>query len=192
MTPRSAGSWILLLSLTACGGGEFQAARVDDAAVGDQQTSGPEASAADDGHDDAHDDGDARAPARDAGTDSRDDVNIVASDAALDAVDACTLVQHSDGPGPTATTGLGQTFSDCVPLGTYNQQLADDACQAWGAANGGITMHVDTFPCADGTQEAYCVSKYGSVARWGFSGPAMGHVCVSCGSCATSSDPTYE
>ncbi len=41
----------------------------------------------------------------------------------------CTLVTHSD--------GLGQTWQDCVALGTYDVTEAQKACQTWCAANGG-------------------------------------------------------
>jgi hypothetical protein len=38
---------------------------------------------------------------------------------------ACTLVTHSN--------GIGQTWQDCVPLGTYNESQAMKACEASGA-----------------------------------------------------------
>jgi hypothetical protein len=43
-----------------------------------------------------------------------------------DVSDACMPVTHSD--------GLGQTWTDCVPLGTYNEAQAMKACEAWTVA----------------------------------------------------------
>ncbi|MGH7297364.1 MAG: hypothetical protein ACRELB_20680 [Polyangiaceae bacterium] len=107
---------------------------------------------------------------------------------------ACTAVEHSD--------GLGQTFQDCVPAGTINQQLAEDACRA---ASGSY--------CAIGGQCAQDepdggqgYTNYfgwendagGCVAGWGFMGAGAvngaGHVKLSDGGgcCPTSSDPAYQ
>ncbi len=51
--------------------------------------------------------------------------------AATGGATGCTLVTHDN--------GLGQTWEDCVPLGTYTQAQATKACEAWCAAVGCIT-----------------------------------------------------
>jgi hypothetical protein len=92
-------------------------------------------------------------------------------------------VQHNN--------GLGQTFYDCVPFGTYNITLAMDACNVFAPlGHGGI--------CQGGT----CGSDTGvwnyqsaDCAGWIFSGPDQGIVHNSFGTscdCPVAGDPFYE
>lgn len=40
------------------------------------------------------------------------------------------------GPEVTHSNGVGQAWTDCVPLGTYDQSQAMKACEAWCSARG--------------------------------------------------------
>jgi hypothetical protein len=183
---------LFIAAATACGGNAFESGTSKDDA-GDDQTSRPEASAADDGPNDSKQDGDARAPAHDAGTDSLE-LNCAST----------SLVQHSD--------GLGESFCDDQALGTYNVKLAEDACRAWG---GDIQRSALYFTCGngyactdpsshDGGIESWSCCKGKSCAVWNICGIGTGHVCLasqpldagpippvpSC--CPLSSDPSWE
>jgi hypothetical protein len=70
--------------------------------------------------------------ASDGGVDA--DASTADADAASDAsqadeADACTTYTHSN--------GMGQSWTDCVPLGTYNEVQAAAACEAYVAVMGG-------------------------------------------------------
>jgi hypothetical protein len=88
--------------------------------------------------------------------------------------DACVLVTHS--------TGLGQTWQDCVPLGTYNEEQAMKACEAWCASGG------NCIPCTSGgrfCEDSETSSNYiagaittprsTTIAGWAFAGSNVGH-----------------
>ena len=74
----------------------------------------------------------------------------------------CTLVTHDN--------GLGQTWQDCVPLGTYNESQATKACKASGA--------IACNPTAACTSNAPIVCGYGPnpvvFGCWGYAGDAVG------------------
>ena len=75
-------------------------------------------------------------------------------------VEACSPVTHSD--------GLGQSWSDCAPLGTYDQAEAQAACEA----NGGS-------PCVLNACGAVCdVDPHspGYCSCWVYAGALAGHV----------------
>ncbi len=55
---------------------------------------------------------------------------VVGTGGAVEADAGCALVTHDN--------GAGQTWQDCVPLGTYNQEQAMKACEAWAVAVGGV------------------------------------------------------
>jgi len=85
-------------------------------------------------------------------------------------VDACALVTHDN--------GIGQTWQDCVPLGTYNQEQAMKACEAFTG---------DSKACAVAIG---CGASFGDVIRstlypevdyfWTYSGNHAGNVGMSC------------
>ena len=102
------------------------------------------------------------------------DVCITRPSPILDAgaCDGSGLVTHS--------TGVGQTWTDCVPLGTYTQAEAEAACRA----NGGTSCVVNT---CSGAGQAICDRDPGVGAGyctcWGFSGVAIVGRVVDTGSC---------
>ena len=61
-------------------------------------------------------------------------------------VAACAAVVHND--------GVGQMWSDCAPLGTFTQDQAEKACEAWCAVNGACHCELGTF-CGDSNQRVY-------------------------------------
>jgi len=67
--------------------------------------------------------------------------------------------------------GVGQNFSDCTPLGTYNTAQAIKACVAYT----GNSLQCRAATC--GTTSVVCSSEAAtSCACWAFAGPAAGHV----------------
>jgi hypothetical protein len=96
--------------------------------------------------------------------------------------DSCALVQHSD--------GLGQSFDDCVPLGMYNSQLANDACMAAEQFPSVLSLRET---CNGADEYVICCSQGPLSACWDYQGLLIGHVCSgSYPCCPSSSDPTYE
>jgi PKD repeat protein len=101
--------------------------------------------------------------------------------------------------------GLGQTYSDCAPLGTpgnsstYNQTMAQEAATAWNAS-GTIQME----QCGSGANVAQVVvdqvSPAGPTAVWTYSATGtqtatVGHVFASSSStasCPLSADPAWN
>jgi hypothetical protein len=111
---------LLASALLGCGGAEFTLVAEEDASPT------IESSAADDAGEDARtaDSGPPfEAHAQDSGAPetSPPDSGSASEDAEVDA--PCTPIAHSD--------GLGQTYLDCAPLGTYTQTTALEACTAW-------------------------------------------------------------
>jgi|SRR5271155_2748710 len=96
--------------------------------------------------------------------------------------DACTPVTHSN--------GVGQTWTDCVPLGTYNETQALEACGAFAASvngNDGICTYSNQFnDCSPNT----AVTTTTTMGVWAYAGGSVGHVARS--GCPTSSDPTWN
>ena len=73
-----------------------------------------------------------------------------------------------DGGGlSTHHTGTGSTWTDCVPIGTYDQAEAIKACQAWCAANGCYAACFSTSVCG-GENAVFGVSA-GMTAEMGWS-----------------------
>lgn len=87
-------------------------------------------------------------------------------------VDAgCALVTHND--------GTGQTWEDCTPLGTYSQEQAMKACEAWRAVNGGGACQIGTSaPCGDSLERVH-VSANGFYMGWVWQGANAGDVAKS-------------
>jgi hypothetical protein len=87
-----------------------------------------------------------------------------AGEAEAGQAEACSLVTHSD--------GIGQTWQDCLPLGTYDEAQALAAC----IANGGS-------PCVQsnctGAGSAICDKDPvmpGYCSCWTYAGSSAGHV----------------
>ena len=78
---------------------------------------------------------------------------------------ACTLITHDN--------GLGQTWRDCVPFGTWNESQAMKACVASGAA----TCHTVTV-CGPSLSEVrgYSADSSKVIGRWGYAGVLAGYV----------------
>lgn len=78
--------------------------------------------------------------------------------------DACTFVTHRN--------GVGQTWQDCVPLGTFNESQATKACKA------SVSVQCVVLDwCSGHTMRGYDVAGM-FVAEWGIGGTAGGHVAV--------------
>jgi len=126
----------------------------------------------------------------DVGVDSTGDVQADAPEAATeggrdspsdprdaDAPPPCSGVQHDD--------GLGQTFCDAVPAGTYTEQLATDACEAYVSGKGQWDGS-GSNPCASGAcssgdagnGDLVVCSYFDPVdcVCWTYQGPDMGDV----------------
>jgi hypothetical protein len=107
--------------------------------------------------------------APDAGGDSIIVVTPEAGEASSEA-EACTLVAH--------TNGIGQSWSDCAPLGTYNQTEAEQACEANAHLHGAASACV-VNDCDGPVAVAVCdvdVDVLGFCTCWTFAGPAAGRV----------------
>jgi hypothetical protein len=85
---------------------------------------------------------------------------------AAEAGDACVLVTHSN--------GLGQTWQDCVPLGTYNEEQALKACKASVAVQCVVLQY-----CGNPiySMRGYDVSG-SAVGDWGYGGSRGGVVAI--------------
>jgi hypothetical protein len=91
------------------------------------------------------------------------------------------LVVHSN--------GLGETFSDCAPLGTFNVTQALQACVAHTGDAGACT--VDPISCAQGDQ--VCGTSAAMCTCWRYNGNSAGKFSnsASC-SCVGSASPTWN
>lgn len=76
----------------------------------------------------------------------------------------CALVTHNN--------GLGQTWQDCVSLGTYNETQATKACKASVSVQCVILDY-----CGGYTMRGYDVAGM-FIAEWGYGGTTGGHVAV--------------
>ena len=70
----------------------------------------------------------------------------------------------------THSNGIGQSFYDCVPAGTYDLTQATAAANAWPVAA------VSTFTAACGTGMIYCKQAAAQCACWAYSGNRVGLV----------------
>lgn len=77
-------------------------------------------------------------------------------------VAACGEVVHDN--------GLGQTWSDCTPRGTFTQDQAVKACEAWCAVNGACHCAIGTF-CGDSSPRVYA-PRQSSFLTWVWQGDA--------------------
>jgi hypothetical protein len=136
-----------------------------------------------------------------------------------DVLSPSVKIQASAAAGATATAdlsatitclghdnGLGQTYADCAPLGTYTVDTATGAAQAFIAHflpiypdpfSGSGGWSTSTQPCGDGV-----VVTAGSLfapiaAAWAYSGSAAGHARAFEGLgaaviCPTTADPAWN
>jgi hypothetical protein len=91
--------------------------------------------------------------------------------------------------------GLGQTFCDFNPLGTYNEVTATEAAAAWVISQGGSPANIQQGQCINPNPQVEVVSAANSCAAWSYTAPA-GHVLLGSGvnncQCPTISDPTWD
>ncbi|MHB1844228.1 MAG: hypothetical protein ACYCWW_05255 [Deltaproteobacteria bacterium] len=99
----------------------------------------------------------------------------------------------SGGSGGSCETihsnGLGQSFYDCNPLGTYTAQAAAEAAAAW-APDGGAESSIHCGTGNPTNLDTLCSQFVGSCACWGYankvagevSGPGLGCSCPTGGS----------
>lgn len=124
---------VTLLLLAGCGGPAFEATVLERPDA--QSESAPDAPG--EGGDPLEGGGDEKdaAPEREAGQET------------------CAPVMHSD--------GIGQSWQDCVPLGTYDEQQALAACRSSGRSCAAVTCG------GDAGAQAVC----SACACWTFAGP---------------------
>jgi len=95
----------------------------------------------------------------------------------------CTPVTHSN--------GVGQTWQDCVPLGTYEQSEAMKAC----VAATGSAAQCAVVGCGSAVQNMVCVNSTSLPCDcWAYQSQSTGvsgHVSTSCG-CPGAGDPTWD
>lgn len=93
--------------------------------------------------------------------------------------DGCTPVTHSN--------GAGQMWTDCVPLGTYNETQAMKACAAQAVTEPAIYSCIASSDVC--SAEMY-VESTGGFGIWTYAGPFTGY--FGPGNCPTSSDPMWN
>jgi hypothetical protein len=94
--------------------------------------------------------------------------------------DGCTLVVHSN--------GLGGTWTDCVPLGTYDHDQAVRAC----LSDGAIVCDVGGSSTSNGPYYVICAVGLTDYPCWIYSGLGTGQVTDGTGSRpATPNDPHW-
>lgn len=84
--------------------------------------------------------------------------------------DACVLVAH--------TSGIGATWQDCVPRGTYNEAQATRACEASGAPECRATN------CGVGNLIVCGYNKNYVYGCWGYAGEFAGYAKAQSDSCS--------
>jgi hypothetical protein len=194
-------SILLLLALVGCGGDPFEAGELGrpdtdadvESAAGDDASDTGQHTAADAGHADSGADSGASQP--DSGSGAQDAAHEDSGDSASpladsggtpdssSAVDACTPLVHSN--------GIGQTYLDCAPLGTYNVTTATEACAAWAATWGGSASSCSSASCGVGSEGA--TDGQGHWANWAYESGNAGHVLLSTvDGCDLSSTPTWN
>jgi hypothetical protein len=179
--PRSLKLWPLLLSLWACGGGEFQ--------IGDPNADAAPEPAAESG---AFVPYAMRPPSpldSSAGSEASSgsvDGNLGATAAdrlePLEAADSSSTLRDSSvedagepGDGCSWTThfnGLGGTWQDCAPLGTMTDAEALAACKSHGACPGSCGCNGQALPCSTGLV-AYVWAPGGAVSSFDSSGACV-------------------
>lgn len=92
--------------------------------------------------------------------------------------DSGSPVTHSD--------GVGQTWQDCAPIGTYDQAEALRACEAH---SGNAALCVVGAGCGSGT---IVVTDTASGYVWGYSDTTIGYVAPGGNSCPTATGPNVK
>jgi hypothetical protein len=173
-------------------------ARADAPAVPEDDTGSDDATDAgptpgDDGPPPGDDDADAEIDAS-AGDDATDGAPSDANDSAppVDANDGGPPPDAGDGSACKAIVhfnGLGQTYTDCAPLGTYN---ADEAAKACAAADAGACTE-NTILCANAPME--CTSGNPCMC-WTYGGTTAGRARASGAAaicqCPLATDPPWN
>ncbi|HEY2354789.1 MAG TPA: collagen-like protein [Gaiellaceae bacterium] len=105
--------------------------------------------------------------------------------------DGCETQNPGCTPFYTHSTGLGQTFFDCAPLGSYSLGLALEAAAYWDSPT---TLNDQVISCADGS--ALSSAANGAWAVWAYSGSLTGRVSTGSSgtspSCPTTSDAAWQ
>jgi hypothetical protein len=104
--------------------------------------------------------------------------------------DGCETQNPGCSPTYTHSTGLGQTFVDCQPVGAYSLGLAIEAAAWWSS---GTSLSNQVVTCGDGSGVVGVAN--GAWAVWAYSGSLAGHVSTGQGTtplCPTSSDPVWQ
>ncbi len=102
-----------------------------------------------------------------------------AADAMLE--DACTPATHNNQEG--------QTWTDCVPLGTYNEAQAMKACAAFAASVVPLVISCTDSSCGSGAETVEAIGT-GLTVFWAYAGPSAGYMAA--GGCPTGSDPMWD
>ncbi len=72
------------------------------------------------------------------------------------------------------SNGLGQSYYDCTPLGTYNQAQATEACTAF-TGNASLCT-LDPIPCGGSNEHQICSNGASTCGCWRYSGLNTGQV----------------
>jgi hypothetical protein len=175
MTNHTTLTIALVLALYGCGGQGFSAAIGDGGDLADARGS-TDVRSNDSGSIEAADGAVIDSGAADSGT-----VEAAAVDSSSIPVDAasdvCVPVTHSN--------GIGQTWTDCVPLGTYNTMQALKACAAFLGVSVPACNVSPVSDCGGGT-----VSIAGGT--WTYNGPNEGHVQTSPNVCPSVASPMWD
>jgi hypothetical protein len=94
----------------------------------------------------------------------------------------CTPIMHSN--------GLGQTYLDCSPLGTFDAVTASEAASAW--PPGGIDHAGQCTDPISGTPDDCTVSASTPQGVWCYTGSLAGRVNGGLGGCPTLTSPTWD
>jgi hypothetical protein len=111
--------------------------------------------------------------------------NVCTSNQACSNGQCINVGQCAPGLPVTHSNGLGQTWTDCVPLNTYNQTQAIEAC----VASTGNPISCAEFLCGSTTVPNVVCS---STSCWAYLGSTQGRVSTSGQSCPTLADPSWN
>ncbi len=135
----------------------------------------------------------------DASTDTDPSIEVQTADASV--VQRTTVPNNEPDAGciPIAhDNGLGQSYWNCAPLGTWNEAAAWAACEAYVAGGTGGSCHLRSGGACAGK----AVISWGMLVRdqtnaaWDFGADARGHVSTYPGGssmgCPTAADPVWN
>jgi hypothetical protein len=128
----------------------------------------------------------------------RADCNASKTGADTDGCECATLACCGTACQTTHSNGVGQTFPDCVALGTYEQAQAQAACTAF-TGNGGqcASSTVMCLLIILGPVQSVCGSASGKCYCWDYAGMGAGTVQTasvsSCSAvCPMTMDPAWN